>query len=92
MKPLRLVALGLVLVVLAVSSAAAYLAYSYPELLSPGGAPGGPCPSGAVASGQTHYTIVISSQGFNASGTSDSCPLMSVAAGQSDDTRGEQRP
>lgn len=77
----------LLLVVLAVSGVGlgtwAYLTYAYPGLFNTIGTSNLPCPAGATAtSGQNHFTIIISGQGFNDSKYSAACPLISVAKGQ----------
>ncbi len=81
MRPIRLVAVVLIVAVVAVGIAGAVVFYLYPQLLYP---TSGTCPSGANASSeQGYFTIVISSQGFNDSRSAASCPTMNVVKGQS---------
>jgi FtsP/CotA-like multicopper oxidase with cupredoxin domain len=81
MKLLKLIALVLVIIV-GVTGVTVYtvLTTYYPGLYFP--AASQPCPSGANASSNTHFTIVMSNQGFNSSRNSAPCPTVSVMKGQ----------
>src|SRR5215467_2279507 len=84
MKRLFLILLVLIISVTIVGVGVfAYLTFTYPGLYTSVGTSTLPCPAGATgASGQTHYTIIISSQGFNGSKYSSACPLISLSKGQ----------
>lgn len=61
-----------------------YLTFAYPGLFNTIGASNLACPAGATStSAQTHFTIIISGQGFNGSRYAAACPLLSVVKGQS---------
>lgn len=85
MKRISLVILAFVVAASAVGIGTwAYLTFAFPGLFNTIATSNLPCRSGATAtSGQTHFTIIVSGQGFNSSRYSVSCPLMSVTKGQS---------
>ena len=84
MKPYKIVALVLIPIVAVVIAAGAAFTFYYPNLLNSANLNGPPCASSPVSTlSQVQFTIMISSQGLNSSGTSSSCPILNVAKGQS---------
>lgn len=84
MKHVRLILIAVIISISAVGVGTwAYLTFAYPGLFNMIGTSNLQCPSGATATSGTHFTMVISGQGFNDSRYSNSCPLISVAKGQS---------
>lgn len=78
----KLFTLFAIVAVLAVAVGAVALAL--PNLLNLAPTFGPPCPSSATGSlGQTHFTLLISNQGFNDSRNSVSCPSLTVTREQS---------
>ncbi|HEX4919797.1 MAG TPA: hypothetical protein VFV92_03560, partial [Candidatus Bathyarchaeia archaeon] len=84
MKHVRLILIAVILSISGVGVGTwAYLTFAYPGLFNMIGTSNLPCPSGATATSGSHFTMIISGQGFNDSRYSNSCPLISVAKGQS---------
>ena len=85
---MRRLYLAIIVIIVAVAAVGvgtwAYLTFTYPGLFNTIGTSNLACPSGATsASAQTHFTIIISGQGFNGSTYAAACPLLSVVKGQS---------